>query len=332
MNDGGGAGGATIEAELDIENVLSLAPKANIEVYEGARQHLQRLQPDRQRRHGEDRQRQLDERLRGLCPPDVPERGEHPVPGGGRRRAVDLRRHGGPGLAGLQHQRCRLGARRAVIRWPRPSTPRRALFTSPTRPSDTVSVDSEGGANAPPHGPHGHDRVRVGPTPLRSLRRSARRSSPTRAALAHRGVDGYLQSSPRRLRLADAGPVEWPPQLTGGARRQRVHALRGNAQRHCRGLQRIDERLRGDGHPSVLLGAHRTGGRRHERRRLRRRPRSTAGSSTSTPPPVTPARRRAARTTPSHGLCRQHSRRPRSSQPAPATSTWLTPGAAEASR
>ncbi len=34
--DGGGAvGGATAEAELDIENVLSLAPKANIEVYEG---------------------------------------------------------------------------------------------------------------------------------------------------------------------------------------------------------------------------------------------------------------------------------------------------------
>ena len=34
--DGGGAtGGATAEAELDIENVISLAPKANIEVYEG---------------------------------------------------------------------------------------------------------------------------------------------------------------------------------------------------------------------------------------------------------------------------------------------------------
>ena len=34
--DGGGATGAgTAEAELDIETVLSLAPKANIEVYEG---------------------------------------------------------------------------------------------------------------------------------------------------------------------------------------------------------------------------------------------------------------------------------------------------------
>ncbi len=34
--DGGGAtGGGTVESELDIENVLSLAPKANIEVYEG---------------------------------------------------------------------------------------------------------------------------------------------------------------------------------------------------------------------------------------------------------------------------------------------------------
>ena len=35
--DGGTTtGGATVESELDIENVLSLAPKANIEVYEGA--------------------------------------------------------------------------------------------------------------------------------------------------------------------------------------------------------------------------------------------------------------------------------------------------------
>ena len=35
IDGGGGVGGATVEAELDIENVLSLAPKANIEVYEG---------------------------------------------------------------------------------------------------------------------------------------------------------------------------------------------------------------------------------------------------------------------------------------------------------
>ena len=32
---GGATGGGTVEAELDIETVLSLAPKANIEVYEG---------------------------------------------------------------------------------------------------------------------------------------------------------------------------------------------------------------------------------------------------------------------------------------------------------
>ena len=35
MNGGGAVGGATVEAELDIENVLSLAPAANIKVYEG---------------------------------------------------------------------------------------------------------------------------------------------------------------------------------------------------------------------------------------------------------------------------------------------------------
>jgi len=32
---GGGLGGGTVEAELDIETVLSLAPQANVEVYEG---------------------------------------------------------------------------------------------------------------------------------------------------------------------------------------------------------------------------------------------------------------------------------------------------------
>ena len=68
-------------------------------------QPLQRLQQDRQRRHGQDRQRQLDERLRGLCRPIVAELGEHALPGGGRGRAVDLRRLGRPGRAGLQHQR-----------------------------------------------------------------------------------------------------------------------------------------------------------------------------------------------------------------------------------
>ena len=35
MDGGGATGGATVEAELDIETVLSLAPKTNIEVYEG---------------------------------------------------------------------------------------------------------------------------------------------------------------------------------------------------------------------------------------------------------------------------------------------------------
>ena len=49
-SDGGGAtGSGTAEAELDIETVLSLAPQANIEVYEGGtRQPLRRVQPDRQ--------------------------------------------------------------------------------------------------------------------------------------------------------------------------------------------------------------------------------------------------------------------------------------------
>ena len=65
---GGATGGGTVEAELDIETVLSLAPKANIEVYEGGptADMYSVFNSDRQRRHSEDRERQLDERLRGV--------------------------------------------------------------------------------------------------------------------------------------------------------------------------------------------------------------------------------------------------------------------------
>ena len=69
------------------------------------RQHVRRVQPDRQRRHGKDRERQLDERVRGLRGPVAPELREHALPGGRRQGAVDLRRHRGPGVRGLQHQR-----------------------------------------------------------------------------------------------------------------------------------------------------------------------------------------------------------------------------------
>ena len=109
--DGGGAiGGNTVEAELDIETVLSLAPSANIEVYRGRRlgRDLQRLEHDRQPGHRQDRECQLDERMRVLRGAVPPELGEHPPPGRRPRRAVRLRGDRRPGLGSVQRQRRRL--------------------------------------------------------------------------------------------------------------------------------------------------------------------------------------------------------------------------------
>ena len=146
-------------------------------------QPLRRLQPDRQRRHGEDRQRELDERLRGLRRPGAPELGEHPLPGGGRRRAVDLRRHRGPGVGGLQHQRGDLGVDGFRTRWRRRSTPRRGPSTSPTsRATPSAWTAREARAIRPTSRPRARSRPGPAPTPSRSTRRRGRSSWRTRGA------------------------------------------------------------------------------------------------------------------------------------------------------
>ena len=216
-----------MEAELDIETVLSLAPKAE---HRGLRrwrlgQPLRRLQPHRQRRHGEDRERELDERVRGVRRPVAPELGEHPLPGGGHRRAVGLRRQ-----RGIRGQRAATSTgrslrRRVPTRSRRPSTPRRAPSTSPTRRSNTVSVDSEGSSSNPirlRHDGLGLDRV-PDPMPSPSTRRRGRsswrtrgarsRSSPPapatsrrRAAAAHRPRSPRGATSAPRRRSPSSGP------------------------------------------------------------------------------------------------------------------------------
>ena len=104
---GGATGPSTVEADLDIENVLSLAPKANIEVYEGGPSDS--LYDVFDQIVSDDTAKivsvQLDERMRGLRRAGLPEFGEHALRGGGIGGAVDLRRHRRPRGAGLQRQR-----------------------------------------------------------------------------------------------------------------------------------------------------------------------------------------------------------------------------------
>ena len=95
--DGGGAtGGGTAEAELDIETVLSLAPQADIEVYEGG--VSDNLYDVFSQIVNDDTAKIVSASWTNGCEAYVgsvdAELGEHALPGGGRGRTVHLRRLG----------------------------------------------------------------------------------------------------------------------------------------------------------------------------------------------------------------------------------------------
>ena len=95
--DGGGRDrSGTAEAELDIETALSLAPKANIEVYEGGASDS--LYTVFSKIINDDSAKIVSASWTNGCEAYVgqalPELREHALPGGGGRRAIDLRRLG----------------------------------------------------------------------------------------------------------------------------------------------------------------------------------------------------------------------------------------------
>ena len=139
-----------------------------------------RLQQDHQRRHGQDRQRELDEWLRGLRRPVLPGRREHAVPGRCDGGAVDFRGLGRPGRAGLQHQRRdrRDDGHQSGGPGRRPLTG--TLYIA-NKSSNTLSVDSEGTTSNPTNFATAGSVDRPGrvPTPSRWTRRPARSSWPT---------------------------------------------------------------------------------------------------------------------------------------------------------
>ena len=238
-------------------------------------QHLQRLQSDRQRRHGEDRERQLDERLRGLRAAVVPELGEHAR---SRRRRPRGSRSSSPRVI-----RVRRAATSTVpsprttgsaIRWPRPSTPRRAPSTSPTsratRSASTARAAPTRRTSARPL------RCRPGPGPDavalaldsvgKGVRRQRRRSTLT----------VFSTSTCNQTTTSGCGS---PTQIASGGHLAAPAALAANgstlyvgnsatARSRCTTRRRTPTWRRS---PSVLVDPDRPRRRRHQRLRLRRR-------------------------------------------------------------
>ena len=187
--------------------------------------------------------------------PVAPELGEHALPGGRRRRAVDLRRLGRPGCAGMQHQRRDrrrhgLGSRgtggrpldghalhrQQVEQHASAWTARGARAARPTSPRRP---------RCPPA------RVRVPtPSPLDAAAGKVFVANSEQHARPSVSTSTCNQIDDDRLRHADADRLGRPSQLPDGAGRERVHPLRGEQQRHRGRVQRdaVDHHLRGDGH------------------------------------------------------------------------------------
>ena len=235
------------------------------------RRPLHRLQQDRQRRHGEDRQRQLDERLRGLRGSVDAELGEHAVPGGGRGRAVDLRGLGGPGRAGVQHQR---RDRRATDGLESRGAGGRPFHRDPLHRQQVqqhVSVDSEGSTGNPPNF------VTAGSVSTGSG------SGPDAVALdAAAGKVFVADDSNSRLTVVSTSTCNQtttagcssPTQIASGGHLNSptalavsgIHPLRGERQRYRGRLQMRHDQYVGDhGDPGVVVGADGARRRQHQR-------------------------------------------------------------------
>ena len=113
------------------------------------RQPVQRLQPDRQRRHGQDRERQLDERVRGLRRPVVRRtrrtRSSRPRPPKASRSSSPSGDQGAQGC-NINGEVSASTGHRPVAQAVDPSTG--TLYIA-NKSSNTVSVDSEGSTSNP---------------------------------------------------------------------------------------------------------------------------------------------------------------------------------------
>ena len=262
------SGAGTAEAELDIETVLSLAPQADIEVYEkgGASVSLydvfSQIVNDDTAKIVE--HRELDERVRGLCRPVIAgsrrTRSSRPRPPKGSRSFVAAGDQGAQG--------CNINGE-----------------VDAATGSDPVAQAVDSGRD-PLHRRQVEQNASVwtarGARPPGELRRCGlsfhRLRSGDRRALdatdsevfvansdehAHRRLHRELQPvDDERLQHLDDDGLGGFLDSPVGARRQWVHPLRGEQQRRRRGVRRAAEAVRGYGDAPIGLRADGCCGRR----------------------------------------------------------------------
>ena len=128
-------GSATAEAELDIETALSLAPQADIEVYEGGASAASTTSSARS--SATTRPKIVSASWTNGCEAYVGQSVQNSentlFQAAAVGRAVDLRRLAATRVRRAATSTADRGHRRAPTRWRRPSTPRPAPCTSPTR-------------------------------------------------------------------------------------------------------------------------------------------------------------------------------------------------------
>ncbi len=336
VGGGGATGPGTAEAELDIDTVLSMAPKANIEVYEGGASDS--LYDVFSRIVSDDTAKIVSASWTNGCEAYVGQSVQNSENTLFQAAAAE-----GQSIfvaTGDQgSESCNINGEIAAATGSDPVAqavdPSTGTLYIANKSSNSVSVDSEGSSERPRELRHrglGDHRNRPG---CRGARLVAGQG-------VHRQLgehaDGRLHRhlqpvDDERLQLADPGRLGRPPQCPVRPRRQRVHPLRGEHQRLGGGLQRQRgvADLGGDGEPALGLRADRPRRRSHQRLRLRRRRHQQPGRVLQRDDVQrdharrdAPPRRRRSRS--------GRTRSPWWSPAARATSTWPTRAAGAGSR
>ena len=267
VGGGGGTGGGTAEAELDIETVLSLAPKANIEVYEGGASDS--LYDVFSQIVSDDTAKIVSASWTNGCEAYVGQSIQNSENTLFQAAAAEGQSifvaSGDQGSEG-----CNVNEKISASTGSNPV----AQAVDPSTGTLYIANQSE------QHGERGQRGKHEQPDKLRHRRLGLHRHGsrcrrPRRLGgeglrgelrrHAHRHLHRDLQPIvDERLQLADPDRLGRPSQRPGRTRRQWLHPLRGKQQRHCRGLQRdARPRLRGNGHPAVAVRADGARRRRH---------------------------------------------------------------------
>ena len=279
---GGATGGGTVEAELDIETVLSLAPKANIEVYEGG--PTADMYSVFNAIVSDDTAKIVSASWTNGCEAYVAQAYQNSENTLFQTAAVEGQSifvaSGDQGAEGCNYNGVVAASTNSqpVAQVADPSTG--TLYIA-NKSSGNVTVDSEGSSGNPVQLRAMQPRFRPGPDPdavaldtsdgkvFVANAGSSSLTAITTGTCNQATTSGCAATDPDRLERSPVGP--------DSARGERFDALRRQLQRHRRGVQREHERVRHLSESSALEFTDRARRRRRRRRRVRRRRRAVSG-------------------------------------------------------